>query len=440
MTPVTTTFIQNDESSIVDTAANDHIQTGNGGVRVTKNNGGDDRIDFGNGDDELWNTVSASGRVVASGGAGRDYLGGGNQKDLMEGGTEADALGGGDGNDRLYGDAKGDTQAFATAGATQVGNGQQGEWFDGAGGDDQMFGGAGNDLVAGGAGDDRLEGGLGDDLLMGGTGLDTYDWHTGDGNDRIIDADRHGVIIIHDGMQDLFAAGAFIRQGTSEVWEQLAADGSALTLTHNSSWKLRIAGGAEITLDDDWQEGDFGIRRVEIPTQPPATDLTLQGDLKPLDTNPVADGVQEGYDALDNLKVGDEADPDREDTLYDSAGNDLIQGHGGNDTLNAWRGGADLLEGGAGSDVIMSEGGNDLLYADTQAPIAATLVQGETQPGTGERGDWLSAGADADTLVGAAGNDLLLGGEGEDLLIGGADRFVGDAGEAANDAGWRLRA
>ena len=273
-------------------------------------------------------------------------------------------------------------------------------------------------------------------FMLGGTGLDTYDWHTGDGNDRIIDADRQGVIVIHDGMKDLFGAGAFIRQGTSEVWETLAADGSALTFTHNSSWKLRMAGGAEITLDDNWQEGDFGIRRVEIPTQPPATDFTLQGDLKPLDTNPVAAGVQEGYDTLDNLKVGDEADPDREDTLYDSTGNDLIQGHGGDDTLNAWRGGADLLEGGAGSDVIKGEG--DLLYADTQAPIAATLVQGETQPGTGERGDWLSAGADADTLIGAAGNDLLLGGEGEDLLIGGADRFGGDAGEAANDAGWRL--
>ena len=129
----------------------------------------------------------------------------------------------------------------------------------------------------------------------------------------------------------------------------------------------------------------------------PATNLTIAGDLEPLDTDPTTAGIQAGYDALDNLLVTNEADPNRADILYDNAGNDLLQGLGGNDTLIAWRGGDDVLEGGSGRD-------------------------------------YLSGGAGHDTLVGGDDSDVLLGGEGEDLLIGGGgnDTIYGDQHGAAS--------
>jgi Ca2+-binding RTX toxin-like protein len=43
-------------------------------------------------------------------------------------------------------------------------------------------------------GHDWLDGGLGDDRLDGGSGLDTYFYRTGQGQDRIIDADKIGTI------------------------------------------------------------------------------------------------------------------------------------------------------------------------------------------------------------------------------------------------------
>lgn len=194
----------------------------------------------------------------------------------------------------------------------------------------------------------------------------------------------------------------------------------------------------------------------------PATGLTITGDFKPADQDITADGLQTGYDALDNLLVTSEVAPNREDTLYDSVGNDRILGLGGNDTVYARRGGDDLLEGGAGQDYLSAGQGNDTLVGGTDsdvllggtdsdqlfateivADLAAAILAGEVQPGTGSRGDWLSGDDGADTLVGDAGNDLMLGGEGEDTLKGGKnDTLMGGAGYGGigNDNEWRIAA
>jgi hypothetical protein len=83
---------------------------------------------------------------------------------------------------------------------------------------------------------------------------------------------------------------------------------------------------------DDFENGDYGILLYD-QTATPDTTLTLLGDLAPMDQNPGAIGIQLGYDAFDNVLVGSTPEPGRADDLFDSTGNDLIQGRDGNDKL-----------------------------------------------------------------------------------------------------------
>ncbi|HXF92649.1 MAG TPA: hypothetical protein VNK46_07815 [Nitrospiraceae bacterium] len=121
------------------------------------------------------------------------------------------------GDDRIYG-----------GGGNDVINGQEGlDYLEGNQGDDQLEGGAKNDILLGQQGDDqlcgeadndRLNGGLGDDLLDGGDGLDTYFYRTGPGQDRIVDSDKIGAIVL-DGQP---LAGGIWRQGTTaDTWVSL---------------------------------------------------------------------------------------------------------------------------------------------------------------------------------------------------------------------------
>ncbi|MEW6677068.1 MAG: hypothetical protein AB1421_04030 [Pseudomonadota bacterium] len=219
---------------------------------------------------------------------------------------------------------------------------------------DRLYGNAGNDTLLGGAGHDALDGGRGDDILNGGTGHDIYRWRTGDGNDKIIDPDG-GWLYINDGLQDLNAAGAFIRQKDGagnplDTWKRTLPDGSTLSIvqTPNAPWKLALQDGSTLQLgeaQDDFQSGDFGIHLFDN-TAAPETALTLHGDLAPIDQDPGKPGLQLGHDALGNVIVSIKAAPGREDTLYDSTGNDHLLGHAGNDQLRAFRGGDDVLDGG----------------------------------------------------------------------------------------------
>ncbi|HIJ90693.1 MAG: hypothetical protein OEV89_07985, partial [Desulfobulbaceae bacterium] len=135
---------------------------------------------------------------------------------------------------------------------------------------DILTGQGGNDLLIGLGGDDILEGGKGDDVLVGGKGNDTYIWRPGDGNDRIVeerdsDGKIHGTIRIEGLNYDLLLGGAFIQQGSDNIWKANFGN-EEITLTHNSPWKLILADGSEIELGD-FQDGDFGIS-LEDDTDP----------------------------------------------------------------------------------------------------------------------------------------------------------------------------
>ncbi|MDP2994981.1 MAG: calcium-binding protein, partial [Anaerolineales bacterium] len=210
------------------------------------------------------------------------------------------------------------------------------------GGNDTLNGGDNADYLQGGEGDDLLYGGFGNDTLVGGTGFDTYQIFANEGYDTIDDVDGLGVIKFGT----VEAKGSTGIDSTKwkqfgNVWQdQEYGITYGLVTLADGSQTLFITGLDGSTVEiKGWSEDKLGIALGAGAQHPavaaPATNLTIAGDLEPLDTDATADGVQEDYDALDNLLVTGVADPNRADILYDSAGNDLLQGLGGNDTLIA---------------------------------------------------------------------------------------------------------
>lgn len=318
-------------------------------------------------------------------------------------------------------------------------------------GNDYLYGQGGNDLLIGLSGNDTLVGGKGDDVLVGGKGNDTYVWHAGDGNDRIIeekDADGkiHGLIKIDNGLgQDLMAVGIFERVGETNVWNKTMDDGSVITLTHNSPWKLVLADGSELQLGD-FESGDFGIT-LDNPVDANWVLTGTDGNDFPLFTidSGVAHymfngdisgpGVHDflgdsnwpmfGYSALATPPGLQIEGAGGDDFLMGLAGSDSIDGGSGNDRIigdgyvndpdpryNPWgnTGVADTLRGEAGRDYISGGFGNDV------------IIGGADQ-------DFLDGASEDDTIEGGAGNDVLAGGLGNDLLSGdaGNDFLYGDS-------------
>lgn len=125
----------------------------------------------------------------------------------------------------------------------------------------------------------------------------------------------------------------------------------------------------------------------------------------------------------------------RNDTLFGSAGSDLLAGKGGDDIVFGYAGddrlygglGNDLVDGGEGYDEIRGRDGND------------TLIGGEGYAFiTGDRGN--------DIIIAGWNYSAIYGGEGDDTLVlahgsanGGAGNDFIDVGEW-DDFGWQSRA
>jgi trimeric autotransporter adhesin len=311
-------------------------------------------------------------------------------------------------------------------------------------------------VLVGGSGKDALIGGKGDDYLIGGSGFNTYIETTGDGADKLIDSDNSGRIIINSSADQNpnTAAALFIAvSGQPGTWQ--SPDGIQ-TITNNGSWTLSFTGGS-IDLGSNFASGNLGIRLMDAPVAP-STTRDIKGDLKPQNFGTDESPRYETDPQTDNLIASAQADPDKEDTLYDSTGNDHITSGGGNDNIYTTRGGdnwveagserdwvrggagKDLIEGGASGDILEGGSGDDRLYAGSQTTIAQAIADGNTQTGSGQLGDWLAGNAGDDIEIGSTANDAIVGGAGSDLLIGGAgdDRAFGDADWSISGLGWNM--
>ncbi|MDI1360314.1 MAG: calcium-binding protein, partial [Methylobacter sp.] len=297
--------------------------------------------------------------------------------------------------------------------------------------DDKLLGGDDNDLLDGLSGNDYLEGGKGNDRLVGEDGFDTYVYNSGDGFDTILDTDGQGNILYND----------VTLTGGSQYGDSRVHRDANKHLYVDVGQGLMIDGNIMIK---DYQSGNLNLTMTgAVAATNPQTTLDIVGDLASLNS---------GTDALGNIKTDpSQAEANREDSLYDSPGNDHILSGGGNDIITALRGGDDLIEagsgqdkvnGGAGNDVIIGGADNDILagganddrlYADAQISVADAITAGNNQTGSGLKGEWLAGESGDDTLIGGVGNDVLTGGGGNDLLIGGAgdDDISGDANYVA---------
>ena len=288
----------------------------------------------------------------------------------------------------------------------------------GEGGNDYLYGHGGEDVLYGGAGEDRLYGGAGDDRLEGGAGFDTYRWSTGDGHDRIEDSDADGVIFVNGQM----LAGGVKKAGHTD-W--ISADGTIKYLMSGTDLVVQLNGTTILTVNEDFQSGQFGISLTDAPsiaTDAPPTFRDIVGDFQPLDTDLVEAGVQIGYDDLGNVIQDPQSPGDRSDLLNGSGNNDQMNGGALRDRLTAL-GGSDVLTGGSDGDVLIGQDGNDQLFAEELVNVSS-LVSFENFGGT------VGTGAPGDFLTGGINDDVLVSG-------GATTRFMVERGKTSS---WGARA
>jgi Ca2+-binding RTX toxin-like protein len=244
--------------------------------------------------------------------------------------------------------------------------------LNGTAGDDSIDGAAGNDTLNGLAGDDTLEGGSGDDALYGGDGNDSLDGSAGKdtldggtGNDTMLGGDGNDYYYVRD-------SGDIVSESNATA----STGGTDLVYSYLSSYTL----GAN-------------VENGRIVT---STAANLSGN------------------SLDNY-------------LYAGAGNNVIDGGAGSDTVTYYYG----VSGTTG--VIVS-----LATTAAQATGGSgtdTLTAIEHLRGS-NNADKLTGNSGANRLEGYAGNDTLDGGAGNDTMIGGDGNdyyYVRDSGDSVSE-------
>ncbi|MHB8562383.1 MAG: beta strand repeat-containing protein [Acidiferrobacteraceae bacterium] len=97
--------------------------------------------------------------------------------------------------------------------------------------------------------------------------------------------------------------------------------------------------------------------------------------------------------------------------------NDSIVGGTGNDTIFGGTGN-DIIAGGGGADLIMAGNGNNRVYAGTVATLSAAIAAANASgTATGKPGSLLSVGNGNNTVVGGTGNNQFVVGDGNNVLV-----------------------
>lgn len=356
----------------------------------------DDNIDARGGNDVI-NGGTGNDHIVA--GAGHDTVFAGDGNDVVFGGTGNDRISGGKGNDRLFGDAGDDTLFGDEGDDTLLGD-------EGA---DLLFGGDGQDFVSGDAGDDVAYGGNGDDQLAG-----------GDGRDALFGEAGNDVLSGGPGT-DLLSGGA----GSDQV--------------SGGSGDDTVVGDLDQSADDyDGGEGsdslDYSLAMASVSVD--LTDGLASGCEIGEDTIADFETVETG--AGDDMIIG----TDGADTIRANAGDDRIFSGAGDDVVSDGNG-SDTVDLGDGDDILMGveDGANDcyagggdadaLDYSETWAGIMVDVDQGYA---TG-----LEIGTDSiegfESISGGNGNDhFIASGETVSLRGNGGDdvfEFKAATGESA---------
>lgn len=348
------------------------------------------------------------GNRITSLGAGADVLSGGEGNDTLSGGGGADTLIGGLGDDHYLlgaGDVvveaagegrdtyEGAITTIATGGdattienlvytlatgAVLVGNDLD-NLVEGGSGADTIFGGLGRDSLAGGAGADQISGGDGDDMLFGGavTGITLAQGR------------------VNDSSADQLAGGA--GNDTYLVADTLDAV---------------IEGAGEGALD---------IVRSSVSNR-----LSAYANVEAL----VLEDGSTAYSAAGGAGG---------DILIGNAGDNLVTGGLGNDTLSAWglartTGAVDIVQGGDGQDVLLGH-----VFAGAAVTSDLTLDGGlgndlYVVSGGVQVAGWDGGGTDTAVVMGTA-SLAALGGV-ERIALYGADPLLDASVRSALARAW----
>jgi Ca2+-binding RTX toxin-like protein len=435
---------------------------GEAGDDVLQGNSGNDILLGGAGRDRLYGDVRDNAGTPPA--PGHDYLDGGAEDDILDGNEGDDILIGGAGNDTLNGGAGRDIYIFNrndgkdTVNDTRadgnilrfgegvrssditlnlgslllnLGNGDEihiadfdqtdvfnsssissfefadgttltttellarGFDLDGTDGDDEILGTnttdridgkGGNDLIAGLAGNDILTGGTGADGLAGGLGDDTYLLKAGDGAAGL-DGNGNPLIetIVDDGGDDTIRFAADVLPASLTL---VADAGNSLSIHYGPSTGSEQADRVDIV------NGLSGsIEHMEVGAGDTARNLGYTQFI-----GEFGSGLYVGLDADNQLHL---SGGNTDDSLYSAAGNAIVSGGRGNDTLLMY---------GTGNTLHYSVGdGTDQVQTSLSAnPGNVLKLSGPTSTGSGQA-------LTADDLR------LGLGPQGELLLQVGSD-------------------
>ncbi|MEO7861013.1 MAG: calcium-binding protein [Nitrospirales bacterium] len=353
---------------------------------------------------EFSNTLDEAGSLDLSkndlmfGEGGNDFMYGHGGADVLYGGAGADTLQGDAGDDHLFGGDEEDT----------LRGGADNDVLDGGDGDDRwLSGGDGIDTIRGGIGDDRISGDAGNDILEGGAGNDTYYINSlTDGSDTIEDSDATGVIkvdgrVLTGGIKR--PGDATFKQGSFEYRLQGAENHLVLTVN-----------GATLTINPNFQNGQFGIQLIDLTTLPDGTAPTID--------------YNNGYSTTSVTLTAGPPEFNGSSQFFTSAGqtNYVINGNYGPEIIHAdtvpfttqFDAQNQQVYGGAGSDLITGDF-NDRLYGEAGIDVISASWGSDVVYG-GEGQDWVY-GEMCDNQFARVNNSLFPDAWIHDFLNGGGD-------------------
>ncbi|MDR8362777.1 M10 family metallopeptidase C-terminal domain-containing protein [Pseudomonas sp. JL3] len=275
------------------------------------------------------------------------------------------------------------------------------------------------DTLAGSSGNDTLDGKLGADTLTGGDGNDIY----------VVDNALDRVVETNTSTSQIDTVQASLSWTLSTNLENLVLTGVlAINGTGNERHNFITGNAANNVLNgaagDDSMSGGDGNDTYYVDN---ADDAVIE-----INSNAVSGGIDSVHSSLaaytlsnnvehlyiDSTGAADGTGNALDNTLFAGAGNNVLDGRDGNDTVSFER----AL---SGVTVNLSTSAQQ----NTVSSGLDTLKFFENLTGSAYA-DSLSGNSAANVLNGGAGNDTLVGGSGNDRLIGGAgtDNLTGGTG------------
>ncbi|WLI09841.1 MULTISPECIES: glycosyl hydrolase family 28-related protein [Pseudomonas] len=273
------------------------------------------------------------------------------------------------------------------------------------------------DTLAGSSGNDTLDGKLDADTMTGGNGNDIY----------VVDNALDRVVETNTSTSQIDTVQASINWTLGANLENLVLTGvSDINGTGNERHNFITGNAANNVLDgaagDDSMSGGDGNDTYYVDN---ADDAVIETD-----SNAVSGGVDSVHSSLATYTLGNNVERlsidstgaangtgnALDNTLFAGAGNNVLDGRDGNDTVSferALSGVTVNLSTSAQQNTVSSGLDTLKLFENLMGSAYADSLSGDSAANV------LNGGAGNDTLVGGSGNDRLIGGAGTDNLTGG---------------------